>query len=398
MNLTTHKKQNKRLYLSSPTMHGCELDYITEAFETNWMSTVGENINETERRCAEITGSRYAVALSTGTSSLHIASILSGITTGTPVFCSDLTFIATVNPIVYQGGIPILIDCETDTWNMDPAALEKAFELHPEVRHVMTVNLFGVPGKLDEIRKICREHDAVIIEDAAESFGSTYRGQFAGTFGKYGVISFNGNKIVTGSSGGMLLTDSKEDAEKARKLSTQNRENASWYQHTGIGYNYRMSNAIAGVIRGQLEYLDEHIAAKKRIYERYKKGFEGLPVSMNPYDAQNSAPNFWMSCMIIDKDAMCVQNRTDTQEDYRGEHGKTCPTEILKTLEACNIEGRPIWKPMHMQPVFAQDEYICVGESTSEDIFARGLCLPCDIKMTEEQQDDVIAIIRSCFD
>lgn len=389
---------SKKIYLSSPTMHGQELKYIEEAYNTNWMSTVGENIFEVEKQMTEITGSRYAVALSTGTSTLHIAVKLAGITRGTKVFCSDLTFIASVNPISYVGGTPIFIDSERDTWNMDPAALEKAFELHPDVRYVMIVNLFGTPGKLDEIRRICEAHDAVIIEDAAESLGSCYRGKRTGTFGRYGVISFNGNKIITGSSGGVLLTDCKEDADKARKLSTQAREDAPWYEHEEIGHNYRMSNVIAGVIRGQIPYLEEHINKKKKIYERYQDAFEGLPVKMNPYDRKCSQPNFWLSCMLIDKDAMCSQSRTEYAATYSAQNGKSCPTEILEKFEKNNIEGRPIWKPMHLQPVYRDAEYICLDESVSEDIFERGLCLPSDIKMTEEQQDSVISLVKSCFE
>lgn len=407
------EKFAKKVYLSSPTMHGEELKYMTEAFDTNWMSTVGENIDEIERIAAEKIGCRYAVALSSGTAALHLAMKLAGICRGGKVFCTDMTFDATVNPVVYEGGIPVFIDTERDTWNMDPVALEKAFEIYPDVKHIVVANLYGTPGKMEEIRKIADKHGATITEDAAESFGSVYEGRQTGTFGDVGVISFNGNKIITGSSGGMLLTNDVEQANKVRKWSTQARENAPWYQHEELGYNYRMSNVIAGVVRGQLPYLEEHIAQKKAIYERYKKGFKGLPIQMNPYDEKKSKPNFWLSCLIIDKAAMCRQVRGDTEACYVKEHGKSCPTEILETLAQYNAEGRPIWKPMHMQPIFRMNPfitrsgsgrartnaYIAGGaEDVGADIFARGLCLPSDNKMTTEEQDKIIEIVRACFD
>ena len=346
------KPFEKKVWLSSPTMHGEELKYITEAYETNWMSTVGKNIDEVERLACEKVGCKYAVGLATGTSALHMAVKLAGVKQGDKVFCSDMTFCATVNPVVYEGGIPVFIDSEYETWNMDPLALEKAFELYPEVKVVVTAHLYGTPGKIDEIKKICEKHGAVLIEDAAESLGATYKGKQTGNFGDYNIISFNGNKIITGSAGGMLLTNDKEAAEKVRKWSTQARENAPWYQHEEIGYNYRMSNVIAGVVRGQFPHLEEHIAHKKAIHERYKKGFKGLPVKMNPFDEINSVPNFWLSCMIIDKEAMCKQVRGENEALYTSEKGKSCPTEILETLAKYNAEGRPIWKPMHMQPIY----------------------------------------------
>ena len=345
--------QNK-VWLSSPTMHGPELEYVKQAYETNWMSTVGENINEAERLACEKIGCRYAVALSAGTAALHMAVKLAGVKPGEKVFCSDMTFDATVNPVVYEGGEPIFIDTEYDTWNMDPVALEKAFELYPDVKTVVIAHLYGTPGKIDELREICSRYGAVIIEDAAESLGATYKGRQTGTFGTYNCISFNGNKIITGSSGGMLLTDDKEAAEKVRKWSTQSRENAPWYQHEELGYNYRMSNVIAGVVRGQFPYLEEHIAQKKAIYERYKEGFKDLPVAMNPYDEENSEPNFWLSCLLIEPEAMCRQVRGEQEALYISEPGKSCPTEILETLAKYNAEGRPIWKPMHMQPIYRE--------------------------------------------
>ena len=414
------KPFEKKVWLSTPTMHGEELKYITEAYETNWMSTVGENINEVERLACEKIGCKYAVALSAGTAALHLAVKLAGVKHGDKVFCSDMTFCATVNPVVYEGGIPVFIDTEYDTWNMDPVALEKAFELYPEVKVVVTAHLYGTPGKIDEIREICKKHGAVIIEDAAESLGATYKGKETGNFGDYNAISFNGNKIITGSSGGMFLTNCKEDAEKVRKWSTQARENAPWYQHEEIGYNYRMSNVIAGVVRGQFPHLEEHIAQKKVIYERYKEGFKGLPVKMNPFDEINSVPNFWLSCMIIDKEAMCKQVRGENEALYISEKGKSCPTEILETLAKYNAEGRPIWKPMHMQPIYRMNGFVTregngraktnayisggmLGKDGKPldigmDIFERGLCLPSDNKMTPEEQDIVIEIIRKCFE
>lgn len=393
-------------------MHGEELDYVTEAYTTNWMSTVGKNINEVEHLACDYIGCKDAVGLSCGTSALHLAIKLAGVKSGDKVFCSDMTFSATVNPAVYEGAKPIFIDSEYETWNMDPIALEKAFEIYPDVKVVILVNLYGTPAKLDEICEICKKHGAILIEDAAESLGATYKGKQTGTFGAYNAISFNGNKIITGSSGGMLLTDDVNAANKVRKWSTQSRENAPWYQHEEIGYNYRMSNVIAGVIRGQFKYLDEHIAQKKAIYERYKQAFKDLPVKMNPFDSENSIPNYWLSCMIIDKEAMCKQVRSDNDACYIKEEGKTCPTEILEKLTALNAEGRPIWKPMHSQPIFrmnpfvtkfgdgraSTNAYIAGGvKDVGSDIFERGLCLPSDNKMTPEQQDIIIEVIKSCF-
>ena len=408
-----------KVWLSSPTMHGPEIQYVTEAYETNWMSTVGANINEIEKQICEKVGCRYAVALSAGTASLHMAVKLAGVKPGEKVFCSDMTFDATVNPVVYEGGIPVFIDTEYDTWNMDPAALEKAFELYPEVKVVVVAHLYGTPGKIDEIREICERHKAVIIEDAAESLGATYKGVQTGTFGSYNCISFNGNKIITGSSGGMLLTDDLAAAEKVRKWSTQSRENAPWYQHEELGYNYRMSNVIAGVVRGQIPYLEEHIAQKKAIYERYLEGLKDLPIEMNPYDEKNSEPNFWLSCLIIKPEAMCKQVRGEQEVLYNSESGKSCPTEILETLAKYNAEGRPIWKPMHMQPIYRMNGFVtregngraktnayisggAVGADgkpldVGMDIFQRGLCLPSDNKMTAEEQDVVIELVKRCF-
>ena len=413
------KPFKEKVWLSSPTMHGDELNFMKLAYDTNWMSTIGENINVVEKVLAEKVGCKYGVALSAGTSALHLAMKLAKIQTGEKVFCTDMTFCATVNPVVYEGGVPVFIDSEYETWNMDPKALKKAFEIHPEVRVVVLAHLYGVPAKMDEILEICKENDAILIEDAAEALGAYYKGKAAGNFGTYNIISFNGNKIITGSSGGMLLTDSKEAADQVRKWSTQARENSPWYQHEQIGYNYRMSNVIAGVVRGQLPYLDEHIAQKKAIYERYKEGLKNYPVKMNPF-LEDSEPNYWLSCMIIDKKAMCKQVRGEHDALYMDESGKTCPTEILEKLAGINAEGRPIWKPMHMQPVYRNHEYITregSGRAKTNayiqggitgldgkpldigmDIFERGVCLPSDNKMTVEQQDRIIEVIKSCFD
>ena len=414
-----------KVWLSSPTMHGDEQKWVDDAIQTNWVSTVGANINEVERISAEIIGREYAVALSAGTAALHLAIKLAaeklygqprvghGSLEGRKVFASDMTFDATDNPIAYEGGEAVFIDTEYDTWNMDPVALEKAFALYPEVRLIVVAHLYGTPGKIDEIKAVADRHGALIVEDAAESFGATYKGVQTGNFGTESVISFNGNKIVTGSAGGMLLTSSKADADKARKWSTQSREAAAWYQHEEMGYNYRMSNIVAGVVRGQLPYLQEHIAQKKAIYQRYKAGLAGLPVKMNPYDEANSEPNFWLSCLIIDEDAMCAQVRGEQDALYVSEPGKSCPTEILDAIAAFNAEGRPIWKPMHMQPIYRMNPFVTregngragtnayIAGSKADvgsDIFARGLCLPSDNKMTMEQVDQVVEIIRRCFE
>ncbi len=420
------KPFEKRLYLASPTMHGDELKYMQEAYETNWVSTVGANINESEKLVAKMVGCKDAVALSTGTAALHLSiklaaerlygqpAVSHGCLEGKKVFCSDVTFDATVNPVAYEGGEAVFIDTERDTWNMDPVALEKAFELYPEVKLVVLAHLYGTPGKIDEIRAVCDKHGALIVEDAAESFGATYKGVQTGTFGDYCIISFNGNKIITGSSGGMFLTDNLEDAHKVRKWSTQAREDAPWYQHEEMGYNYRMSNIIAGIVRGQLPYLEEHIAQKKAIYMRYKEGLKDLPITMNPYDEENSEPNFWLSCLLINKEAMCKQVRGEKDVVYISEPGKSCPHEIFDAIAAINAEGRPIWKPMHMQPIYRMNPFVTATgngrarsnayinetgfEDVGVDIFERGLCLPSDNKMTPQQQDIVIQVIKNCFE
>lgn len=421
---TDIKPLEKKVWLSSPTMHGEELQYMEEAYDTNWMSTVGENINQVESLACKKVGRKYAVALSSGTAALHMAMKLAGARIyGTPevgqgalkdrkVFCSDMTFDATVNPIVYEGGIPVFIDTERDTWNMDPEALEEAFKLYSDVRIVVLAHLYGIPAKIDELKAVCKKHGAIIIEDAAESLGASYDNVQTGCFGEYSCISFNGNKIITGSSGGMLLTDDEYAAEKVRKWSTQAREKAAWYQHEELGYNYRMSNVIAGVVRGQFPHLEDHIAQKKAIYERYKNGFKDLPITMNPFVVDKSEPNYWLSCMLIDEKAMCRQVRSEQEALFCAESGKTCPTEILEALATINAEGRPIWKPMHMQPIYRMHGFVTKygqgramtnayldGEAidVGMDIFQRGLCLPSDNKMSIEQQNVIISAIRDCF-
>ena len=413
-----------KVWLSSPTMHGDEQRWVDEAIQTNWVSTVGENIDAVEKEMAAYIGSKYAVGLSCGTAALHLATKLAGerlygqakpnqgTLQGHRVFCSDMTFDASINPVAYEDGEAIFIDTECDTWNMDPAALEKAFELYPDVKLIVIAHLYGTPGKIDEIRAIADKHGALIVEDAAESLGATYKGVQTGIFGDFGAISFNGNKVITGSAGGLFITNSKEDADKVRKWSTQSREAAPWYQHEEIGYNYRMSNIIAGVVRGQIPYLDEHIAQKKAIYERYKKGLSDLPVTMNPFDADKTEPNFWLSCMLINEEAMAPMVRGEQDYLYKSESGKSSPQEILEAIAAFNAEGRPIWKPMHMQPIYRTNPFITVegngrsrtnayikgsGIDVGADIFRRGLCLPSDNKMTPEQQDRIIDIIHRCF-
>ena len=368
----------KRIYLSSPTMHGEEEVFIREAFETNWVAPLGKNVDEFEKETSEFIGVKYAAALNAGTAALHLAVKLAGVKPGDKVFCSDLTFSATVNPVSYEGGEQVFIDSERETWNMDPVALVRAFEKYPDCRCVIVANLYGTPAKLDEIRAICDTHGAVLIEDAAESLSATYKGCQTGTFGHYSALSFNGNKIITTSGGGMLLSDDGEAIAKARFWATQAREPFPWYEHKEIGYNYRMSNIVAGIGRGQMFHLLEHRTKKEAIYRAYEKAFDGLPVQMNPY-LSCSQPNFWLSCITIDPDCSVT------------------PEQIRLALEAENIESRPIWKPMHLQPVFAEHDFITAGDNVGEDIFARGLCLPSDIKNTPEDMGRIISVIKGMF-
>ena len=413
-----------KVWLSSPTMHGEEQSWVNEAIRTNWVSTVGENINVIERMTAEMVGRKYAVALSCGTAALHLAIKLCaeklygqpkvghGTLEGHKIFASDMTFDATVNPICYEGGEPVFIDTEADTWNMDPVALERAFEIYPDVKLIVIAHLYGTPAKIDEIRAIADSHGALIVEDAAESFCATYKGVQTGCFGDVSILSMNGNKLITGSAGGMLLTDDLEWANKARKWSTQSREAAAWYQHEELGYNYRMSNIIAGIIRGQLPYAEEHRAQKKAIWQRYRDGLADLPVKMNPFDFENSEPNYWLSCIIFDEDAMAPHVRGEKDELWATEPGKSSPGEILAALAAFNADGRPIWKPMHMQPIYRLHPFITRDGNgrartnayieggvldVGADIFRRDLCLPSDNKMMPEQQDRIVEVIQRCF-
>ena len=417
-----------KVLLASPTVHDDERKWVEQAFDTGWVTTAGENINTIEKEFADYMGVKHAVALSSGTAALHLATKLAGeklygqakpnagTLAGKKVFCSDLTFDASINPVAYEDGEAVFIDTEADTWNMDPVALEKAFEIYPDVRLIVLAHLYGTPGKVEEIRKIADKYGALIVEDAAESLGAKYKlGDKwceTGSLGDYNCISFNGNKIITGSSGGMFFTNSKDDADKVRKWSTQSREAAPWYQHEEIGYNYRMSNIIAGIIRAQFTHLAEHIEQKKAIYERYAKGFADLPVHMNPIDTDKSIPNYWLSCITVDKEGMAGQIRGESDYMYRSEKGKSSPQEILDALTTFGAEGRPIWKPMHMQPIYRTSPFITVegngrgktnayiagsGIDVGADIFNRGLCLPSDNKMTAEDQEIVIEIVKRCF-
>ncbi len=370
--------ETKRIYLSSPTMSGSEMKFIEEAFETNWVAPLGKNVDEFEKEMAEYVGASHAVALSSGTAALHLAVKLANVRRGDVVLCSDLTFSATVNPISYEGGVQVFIDSEPETWNMDPEALREAFRKYPRAKAVVVVNLYGTPARLEVIKEICKEHGVPLIEDAAESLGATHMGRQTGAIGDYGVFSFNGNKIITTSGGGMLVTDDAEAAKTARFWATQSREPFPWYEHKELGYNYRMSNVVAGIGRGQLLHLDEHKAKKKLIYERYKSALSDLPLSMNPH-LPESEPNFWLSCVLLDEGCSVK------------------PMDIINMLGKNNIEARPIWKPMHMQPLYRENDFISAGGDLSGEIFKRGVCLPSDIKMTEEEAAKVISLIRSNF-
>jgi len=374
----------KRIALSTPTMHSEEMEYIKEAFEKNWIAPLGFNCDGFEAEMAAYLSQGgeqelHCLSLASGTAALHLAMKLAGVKRGDIVFCTDMTFAATVNPVSYEGGKQVYIDSERDTWNMDPRALELAFEKYPDTKVVVLAHLYGTPSKMDEILAICEKHGAILIEDAAEALSATYHGKECGTFGKYNIVSFNGNKIITTSGGGMLITKSPESRRKAFFWATQSREPAPWYQHEEIGYNYRMSNVVAGIGRGQLLHLEEHRARKERIYHRYEEAFRDIPVTMNPY-TEGMKPNFWLSCFTVNEGC------------------DVSPMNIMIKLNEANVESRPIWKPMHMQPVYADCGFIYVEDKpVSEDIFARGLCLPSDIKMTDEEQDYVIEIIKSCF-
>lgn len=379
----------KKIYLSSPTMHGEEQEFIKEAFDTNWVAPLGPNVNAFEKELADYVRISHASALSSGTAAIHLALKVLGISEGDIVFVPTLTFSATCNPVVYEKAVPVFIDSEKDTWNMDPDALRRAFEKYPNVKAVIVVHLYGTSAKLDEIMEICKEHHVPLIEDAAESLGSTYKGKHTGTFGDIGIYSFNGNKIITTSGGGMMVSEQEEFTKKATFLATQARDPARHYQHSHIGYNYRMSNIVAGVGRGQLLHLEEHKAKKKAIYKQYQKAFADIPeITLNPLN-QDGDDNCWLTCMTI------------------APGSSVSPNQIMDALEKQNIESRPIWKPMHLQPVFEEYDFITakesgckedVPESVAEDIFSRGLCLPSDIKNTPEDMELIIGIVRKCFE
>ncbi len=375
-------KMEKRIFLASPHMseEGYEKEYIKEAFDTNWIAPLGENVNKFEEELSQYVGAKCGAALSAGTAAIHMALKALDVKEGDIVFCSSLTFSATANPIIYQNATPVFIDCDRETWNMDPEALKKAFEKYPNPKAVVIVHLYGTPAKMDEIMAICNEHNVPLVEDAAESLGATYKGKQTGTFGKYGIFSFNGNKIITTSGGGMLVSDDEERIQKVRFWATQSRDKARYYQHSEIGYNYRMSNIVAGIGRGQLKVLNDRLAKKKEIYETYKEGFKDITeIEMKPVPV-DTKPNYWLSTMLLK------------------EESKVTPLNIMEALEKENIESRPIWKPMHMQPVFEKYDFIKVEDKpVSEDIFARGVCLPSDTKMTKEEQQEVIRIIKELF-
>ncbi|MCI6552595.1 MAG: DegT/DnrJ/EryC1/StrS family aminotransferase [Lachnospiraceae bacterium] len=375
--------EKKRIYLSSPTMHGKEQEFVKEAFDTNWVAPLGPNVDALEKEMEAFTGAGHAAALSAGTAAIHLALRLLGVKEGDVVFVSSLTFCATCNPIVYEKAAPVFIDSERDTWNMCPRALERAYEKYPHPKAVILVHLYGTPARLDEIMNICREHGTPLIEDAAESLGSTYRGRHTGTFGSFGIYSFNGNKIITTSGGGMLVSPEEEQIRRARFLATQARDPARHYQHSQIGFNYRMSNVTAGIGRGQLMFLEEHKRLKKEIYRTYSEAFEEIPeITMNPLNPEGDA-NCWLSCMTLEEGC------------------RVTPDRIMDALEKENAESRPIWKPLHLQPVFAECDFVTAEggpESVSEDIFRRGLCLPSDIKNTEEDMELIIGTVKSLFE
>lgn len=376
---------DKRIQLITPTIHTEEIEYVKEAFERNWITPLGFNCDGFESEiCNYLDGENleqsYSLAVVSGTAAIHLAVKLAGIKQGDVVLCSDMTFAASVNPVVYEGGVPVLVDSERETWNMDPVALEKAFEKYPNAKAVVLVHLYGTPAKMDEIKEICKKHNAYLIEDAAEALASSYKGVKCGRLGDFNALSFNGNKIITTSGGGMLVTNYCDDRDKAFFWSTQSKEPEIWYEHKELGYNYRMSNVVAGIGRGQLLHIEEHRKLKENIYNRYKEAFKDLPLKMNPY-LNYSQPNFWLSCILLDEDcAVTIQ-------------------QINDKLESANVESRMLWKPMHLQPFYSDCDFISVcDEPVNEDLFSRGLCLPSDIKMTKEEQDYVIEVVKSCFE
>lgn len=373
--------EKKRIYMASPTMHGKEREYVKDAFDSNWIAPLGPHVDAFEESVISYTGCVNSCALSSGTAALHLAMRMLNIAPGDVVFCQSLTFSASCNPVVYERGTPVFIDSEKDTWNMSPKALRKAYEKYPNPKAIIPVHLYGTPANMDEIMAIAKEHGTPVVEDAAESLGATYKGRHTGTFGDIGVYSFNGNKIITTSGGGMIVSANKDIVETARFLATQARDQARHYQHSHLGFNYRLSNILAAVGRGQMESLDEHIRLKKAIYTEYEKAFKDIPaISLNPHNPDGES-NYWLSCMTIDKDC-----------------GVT-PDMVMDALARENIESRPIWKPMHLQPIFEGSELFTEAEegSISGDIFDRGLCLPSDIKNTPEDMELIIKTIKSCF-
>jgi dTDP-4-amino-4,6-dideoxygalactose transaminase len=370
-------KVNERIFLSSPHMsdEGYEMQYVKEAFDTNWIAPLGENVNEFEKELAVKVGSKAAAALSSGTGAIHLALRAAGVSEGDIVFCPTLTFSATANPIIYQNAVPVFIDSNEETWNMCPKALEEAFKKYPEVKAVIVVHLYGLSADVDKIMEICKKHNVAVIEDAAESLGGYYKGQHTGTFGDYGIFSFNGNKIITTSGGGMLVSNNEERIDKVRFWATQSRDQGRHYQHSELGFNYRMSNVVAGIGRGQLKVLEQRVEKKKYIFEYYKRelgdldGVKFMPV--NEWDE----PNYWLSSMTLS--------------------GHVRPIDVMEALEKENIESRPIWKPMHLQPFFEKYEF--VGTGVSENLFESGVCLPSDTKMTDEDLERVVTIIKGLW-
>ena len=392
----------KKLCLSSATMHGDEQQFVKETLGTTWGFDVDPHLAELEKIAAANVGMPYGVALSSGTAAIHLAVKLAGVKADENVFCSDMTSSATVNPVSYEKARPIFIDNEYDTWNMNPVALEQAFKLYPNTRVVILAHLYGTPAKLDEILSVCKQHNAILIEDAAESLGATYKGKQTGSFGMYSVISYGDNKIITCSNGGMLFTQDKESADKARKWVTETSENAPLGQLVALDYGYRMSNVLAGIGLGQYLHLAEHLTKKRAIFERYQEGLKDLPITMNPYEADKASPSHWLSCLLISPEAMCRQVREEKEALYVKEAGKSCPTHLMETLAKYNVESCPMWKPMHLQPLYHKNPFVTKdgngkGTDVGSDIFNRGLCLPSDIKMTPEQQDVVIEIVKECF-
>lgn len=368
----------KKILLSSPHMstEGYEQDYVKQAFDTNWIAPLGANVDQFEQELAEAVGSDYAVALSSGTAAIHMALKAAGVGTGDIVLCQSLTFVATVNPILYQGATPVFIDSDWDSWNMDPVLLRKALETYPETKAVIVVHLYGLPAKLKEIVALCQEFGVSLIEDAAESLGSTYTGQATGTFGEYGIYSFNGNKIITTSGGGMLISHQKEEMNKVRFWATQARDNARHYQHSEQGYNYRLSNVLAGIGRGQLKVLTERIQQKKAIYAFYKEQLQDYSEIVFMPENEWADSNYWLSCFYFKDD--------------------TSPIPLMEALEQVGIEARPIWKPMHLQPLFSG--YDVVGGEVSESLFQSGICLPSDTKLTEAELMHVVTNIKKVLD